>query len=250
MGDDTIEVEFGRREERSARASSVASSGRRRREESILSGSGIRSLREGSVGKDGAGNVSLLDGFGGDDVGGDRIGLGRRGRDMSLTPVPMDIDIGPEPLDLGLDLGDGFGGFGDVDDQDVQPIPMDVDLPALEPDADPDAAEAQADALSRARRESTRLTTPPAEDESSTRDSFLAEMMDSQTAGRIAELTAQREVAAANRERAQQEEGAGRRKKRVRIAEIDEEIELDEGEVGRRDVSDILGKVGSGFLRP
>lgn len=118
----------------------------------------------------------------------------------------MDIDLGGQELDLGLDLGGGFGDLGDA---------MDVDM------NDEDRE--------RARRESTRLSTPPPLDEQD--PSSLSRDLDSETAARIAELAAQQEQRA---ERAKP-------KKRVRIAAIDEEIELEDG-VGRRDVTAILGE--------
>ena len=122
----------------------------------------------------------------------------------------MDIDLGGQELDLGLDLGGGFG--------DVGGDAMDVDMDDEERE--------------RARRESTRLSTPPPLDEQD--PSSIGRDLSPETAGRIAELAAQQEQRA---ERAKP-------KKRVRIAAIDEEIELEDG-VGRRDVTAILGEVSS-----
>ena len=124
----------------------------------------------------------------------------------------MDIDLGGQELDLGLDLG---GGFGDID---MGGDAMDVDMNLNDEDRE------------RARRESTRLSTPPPLDEQD--PSSLGRDLSPGVAERIAEIAAQQEQRA---ERAKP-------KKRVRIAAVDDDIELEDG-VGRRDVTAILGEV-------
>jgi hypothetical protein len=124
----------------------------------------------------------------------------------------MDIDLRGQELDLGLDLG---GGFGDVD---MGGDAMDVDMNLNDEDRE------------RARRESTRLSTPPPLDEQD--PSSLGRDLSPGVAERIAEIAAQQEQRA---ERAKP-------KKRVRIAAVDDDIELEDG-VGRRDVTAILGEV-------